>query len=59
MHRKGLAKFLLAQILRHLHEQFFTAAEIQAAETNTALLNLIRGLGFTQVDRGSRFRREA
>ena len=32
--RKGLAKFLMAQILRHLHEQFFTMAEIQAAETN-------------------------
>ena len=59
MRRKGLARFLIAQILRHLHEQFFTVAEIQAAETNVAALNLIRGLGFTQVDRGCRFRREA
>ncbi len=58
MRRKGLAKFLMAQILRHLHEQFFTAAEVQAAETNTAALNLVRGLGFTQVDRGCRLRRE-
>jgi ribosomal protein S18 acetylase RimI-like enzyme len=57
--RKGLAKFLMAQILRHLHEQFFTVAEIQAADTNTAALSLIRGLGFTQVDRGCRLRREA
>jgi ribosomal protein S18 acetylase RimI-like enzyme len=57
--RKGLARFLLAQILRHVHEQFFTVAEIQAAETNVAAVNLIRGLGFTQVDRGRRFRREA
>ncbi len=57
--RKGLARFLLTQILRHVHEQFFTVAEIQAAETNIAAVNVIRGLGFTQVDRGRRFRREA
>ena len=57
--RKGLARFLLAQILRHVQEQFFTVAEIQAAETNIAAVNLIRGLGFTQVDRGHRVRREA
>jgi ribosomal protein S18 acetylase RimI-like enzyme len=58
MRRKGLVKFLLAQILRHLHEQFFTIAEIQAEETNAAAVNLIRGLGFAQVDRGCCFRRE-
>ena len=59
LRRKGLAKFLLAQILRHLHEQFFTVAEIQAAETNAAAVGLIRGLGFTQVDRGCRWRSDA
>jgi GNAT superfamily N-acetyltransferase len=56
--RKGLARFLLAQILRHVQEQFFTVAEIQAAEANVAAVNLIRGLGFLQVDRGRRFQRE-
>ena len=55
----GLARFLLAQVLRHVHEQFFTVAEIQAAETNIAALNLFRSLGFVQVDRGRRFRRDA
>ena len=59
MRRKGLGKFLMAQILRHLHEQFFTAVEIQAPEANVAVINLIRGLGFTQVDRGVSLRREA
>ncbi|HVS35650.1 MAG TPA: GNAT family N-acetyltransferase [Gemmataceae bacterium] len=59
LRRKGLAKFLMAQILRHLHEQFFTMAEIQTVETHTAALNLVRGMGFTQVDRGCRLRREA
>ncbi len=58
MRRKGLAKFLMAQILRHLHEQFFTVVEIQAPEANAAAVNLIRGLGFTQVDRGVSLRRE-
>jgi ribosomal protein S18 acetylase RimI-like enzyme len=57
--RKGLARFLLAQILRHVHEQFFTVVEMQTPETNVAVVNLIRGLGFNQVDRGRRFRREA
>ena len=47
------------QILRHLHEQFFTLAEVQAADTNRAALELFRKLGFTQVDRGVRLRREA
>ena len=57
--RKGLARFLISQVLRHVYEQFFTVAEIQAAETNVAALNLFRGLGFAPVDRGRRFRREA
>ena len=59
MRRKGLAKFLMAQILRHLHEQFFTVVEVQALETNTAAVNLVRGLGFTQIDRGCRLQRDA
>jgi len=58
MRRKGLGKFLMAQILRHLHEQFFTVAEMQAPETNGPAADLIRGLGFTQVDRGVSLRRE-
>ncbi len=59
MRRKGLGKFLMAQVLRHLHEQFFTVAEVQAPEANVAAVNLIRGLGFMQVDRGVGLRREA
>src|SRR5262249_37522364 len=34
--RQGLAKFLLSQILRHLHEQFFSLLEVQAPADNAA-----------------------
>jgi GNAT superfamily N-acetyltransferase len=57
--RQGLGKFLLAQILRHLHEQFFSLVEVHALDTNTPALNLVRGLGFTQIDVGRCFRRPA
>jgi ribosomal protein S18 acetylase RimI-like enzyme len=56
--RKGLAKFLLAQILRHLHEQFYTLAEAQAPEGDAAAAGLLRGLGFAPVDRGAVYRRD-
>ncbi len=49
---QGIAKFLLAQILLHLQEQFFSLAEIQVREENAAAVKLLSGLGFTQVDRG-------
>jgi ribosomal protein S18 acetylase RimI-like enzyme len=52
MRRQGLAKFLLVQVLRYLQDQFFTIAEIQAHADNTAAVNLLRGLGFNQVDVG-------
>jgi GNAT superfamily N-acetyltransferase len=56
MRRQGVGKFLLAQILRHLHEQFFSLVEVQALDTNTPAVNLIGGLGFTQADVGRCFR---
>ena len=59
MRRQGLAKFLLAQILRYLQDQFFTAVEIQAGADNTAAVNLLRSLGFNQVDTGHIFRKSS
>jgi ribosomal protein S18 acetylase RimI-like enzyme len=55
--RQGLARYLLAQILRHLREQPFQVFEAQALLDNTAALGLLQGLGFQQVDVGQRFRR--
>jgi ribosomal protein S18 acetylase RimI-like enzyme len=57
LRRQGLAKFFLVQILRHLHEQFFTLIEIPVRESNEEALNLFRGFGFKEVDRGHCFRR--
>jgi ribosomal protein S18 acetylase RimI-like enzyme len=56
--RRGLARFLLAQLLRQLQEQFFTLAEIQAPADSEAGLKLCQGLGFEQVDVGQSYRRE-
>ena len=58
LRRQALAKFLLAQMLRQLQEQFFTLAEVQAPEDNVAAGRLLQGLGFVQVDAGCRYRRE-
>jgi ribosomal protein S18 acetylase RimI-like enzyme len=57
LRRQGLAKFFLVQILRHLQEQFFTLIEIPVREGNEAALNLFRGFGFKEVDKGHCFRR--
>jgi ribosomal protein S18 acetylase RimI-like enzyme len=50
--RGGLGKFLSAQILRHLQDQYFNVVEMQVAQTNVAALELARVLGFRQVDAG-------
>ncbi len=55
--RQGLARYLLAQVLRHLRDQPFQLFEAQAALDNAAALGLLQGLGFQQVDVGQRFRR--
>jgi ribosomal protein S18 acetylase RimI-like enzyme len=57
--QQGLAKFLLAQILRHLHEQYFAVVEAHTADDNTPAINLLRGLGFAPVDAGHAFRKPA
>lgn len=52
MRRQGMAKFLLAQLLRYLQDQFFGIVEVQLAQANEAASHLFRGLGFEQVDVG-------
>jgi ribosomal protein S18 acetylase RimI-like enzyme len=56
--RQGLAKFLLNQILRYLHEQFFSIVEIQTRADNTAAIGLLRSLEFEQVDTGHSYRKK-
>src|SRR5262249_26264333 len=49
---KGMGKFLLAQILRYLQDQFFGLVELHVTQNNEAGVRLCRGLGFDQVDVG-------
>ena len=57
MRRQGLAKFLIAQVLRYLQDQFFSLIEIQTRADNTAAVNLLCSLGFEQVDAGHIYRK--
>ena len=52
LRRQGLGKFLLAQLLRHLQEQYFAVAEVQVPEGEETAAQLFRALGFVQVDAG-------
>ena len=56
--RQGLATFLLGEAFRQLRAGGITLVEAQIREDNTAALGLYRRLGFTDVDRGSVFRKE-
>lgn len=52
LRRQGLGKFLLAQLLRHLQEQYFAVAEVQFPDGEDTAARLFRSLGFVQVDSG-------
>jgi ribosomal protein S18 acetylase RimI-like enzyme len=56
--RRGLGKFLLAQIIRHLQEQFFTLVEMHVAENNVAGLELAGLLSFRPIDAGRCFAKQ-
>jgi ribosomal protein S18 acetylase RimI-like enzyme len=58
LRRQGLAKFLLSQLLRHLHEQFFTLVEAHAPADDAAVGGLLKLLGFARVDEGFTYTRE-
>lgn len=57
LRRRGLAKFLVSQILRCLQDQFFGVAEVHVSQNNEAALRLFQGLGFDQVDVGKCYRK--
>jgi ribosomal protein S18 acetylase RimI-like enzyme len=58
LRRQGLAKFLLAQMLLHLQDQFFTLVEVQTMQRNDAAMHLYQSLGFQQVDSGHVYQKE-
>jgi ribosomal protein S18 acetylase RimI-like enzyme len=57
--RRGLAIFLMSEALRQFNRQGITRVETQAAETNTAALDVFRKLGFQETGRGGRWRKVA
>jgi ribosomal protein S18 acetylase RimI-like enzyme len=57
LRRQGLGKFLLAQVLRSVQEQFFELAELHVPDTNEPAIKLCRSLGFEQVDIGRQYQR--
>ena len=50
--RQGIGKHLLAQLLRHLAEQYFGIVEVQVPELETEAIRMFKALGFTQADTG-------
>jgi ribosomal protein S18 acetylase RimI-like enzyme len=55
--RQGIARYLLAQILRHLRDQPFQLFEVMADLADPAAMGLLRGLEFQQVEMGHCYRR--
>jgi ribosomal protein S18 acetylase RimI-like enzyme len=55
--RQGLAKFLLANVLKLLQEQFYAVAELQVWGDDPAGIGICKALGFEQVDAGYRYRK--
>jgi ribosomal protein S18 acetylase RimI-like enzyme len=55
--RQGLAKFLLNQMIRYIQEQFFRLAEAHVSDQNQPAIDLLKSLGFEQVDMGRSYQR--
>jgi ribosomal protein S18 acetylase RimI-like enzyme len=56
--RQGIGKFLLAQMLRYLQEQFFGVVEVQAPPDNPLAAKLFQSVGFEQVDVGHVYKKQ-
>lgn len=56
--RLGYAKFLIAQVMRYLQEQFYGLVEFQVPESNVPAQRLAETLGFVKVDEGRVFHKE-
>lgn len=55
MRRQGVGKFLLAQLLRHLQEQYFAIVEVQTMADDETGRKMFKSLGFTRVDEGTSY----
>ncbi|MCA8989845.1 MAG: GNAT family N-acetyltransferase, partial [Planctomycetaceae bacterium] len=55
--RQGMAQALLIEIGKQLKQEMITLLEMHTPLENTALIQLITGAGFTQVDEGVVYRK--
>jgi ribosomal protein S18 acetylase RimI-like enzyme len=55
LRRHGLGKFLVAQILGRIQEQYFALMELHIPADNVPALHLCQSLGFEQVDVGNQY----
>jgi ribosomal protein S18 acetylase RimI-like enzyme len=59
LRRQGLAKLLMAQILRFLQDQFFGICELQAPSDRPDIIALCRSVAMDQVDVGTSYIKQA
>ena len=57
LRRQGVGKYLLAQLLRYLQEQYFGVVEVQVNEDSDAAIRMFKAIGFTLVDAGYLYRK--
>ena len=57
LRRQGLAKLLMAQVMRVLQDQFFGIIELQVPDDHPESVGLCKSLGLEQVDVGTTFRK--
>jgi GNAT superfamily N-acetyltransferase len=57
LRRQGLARLLLAQLVRYLQDQFFGIVETHIPDGNEPAERLFRGLAFEPVDTGRAYRK--
>lgn len=58
LRRQGLAKLLVAQVMRVLQDQFFGIIELQVAEDQPEPVGLCKSLGLEVVDTGTAYRKQ-
>ena len=59
LRRQGLGKFLLAQALKQVQDQYFSVVEIQASERDPVATGLFKSVGLQAVDCGRMYRKNA
>jgi len=58
LRQQGVGKYLFAQLLRYLQDQYFGIAEVQVRDDCEAAIRMFRSLGFAEVDTGYLYRKE-